>query len=421
MITCPVFEIAMKAPHLLFLNEGNRRFTYEMLNKAANGFETVYEKLKGNSVGLIAENCFETYASIVALYRLNIPILFIHPKAPKRNDCIIIDPRHISYDLSPSGTSSIDDSNPIFYFLSSGSTNTPKIIAHSFKNLMQSALSTIIFYGINEANIWLSSMPLNHVGGLMIFFRMALSMGSITLDINSPFHYCSFVPTQLYRFIRQNSHINSLQKAKKILIGGAPIPNFLIEECKKINLELSLTYGMTEMASQITAGDYNLGKPLKGREIKISKDGEILIRGNSLFLGYGINPVLPKLIDGFFPTRDLGKLTPSQDLIFIGRKDRLIIKGGENISPEQLESFILDTQLVFQAYVLGIEDQEYGEKLICFIDPFNDFTNKKINCQIKETFGSFFQIDFFFKLPSSTQLKFSMKDLKTLAHSLKRS
>jgi O-succinylbenzoic acid--CoA ligase len=121
---------------------------------------------------------------------------------------------------------------------------------------------------------------------------------------------------------------------------------------------------MTEMASQIATAKYSFekgvsfGNPLKGREIKIV-DNEIYVRGSTLFKGY-LNKPSP-FLDGWFPSKDLGFID-EDGLKISGRKDRMIISGGEKIQPEEIETILQSHPLVDHAKIRARSDLEFGQR-----------------------------------------------------------
>lgn len=211
---------------------------------------------------------------------------------------------------------------------------------------------------------YLLSVPLYHVSGLSILFR-ALDSGCSMGDGERVTHI-SFVPTQLKRFLQKPSPFPNL---KAILVGGAPIPYALCKEAYDRGFNLYLTYGMTEMASQIATQKFHpdtgisFGSPLPHREVKI-EDGEIWVRGKTLFQGYLNHP--SPFIDGWFPTKDLGRIG-LHGLEILGRKDRMFISGGENIHPEEIEQALLSHPKIFSCKVSSKPDNEFGRRPIALV------------------------------------------------------
>ena len=143
------------------------------------------------------------------------------------------------------------------------------------------------------------------------------------------------------------------------------------------------------MASQVTIGKADnhghSGSLLKHRELKIADDGEILVKGKTLFLGYVENDIaeLPLDDQGWFHTSDIGKLDKKGRLTFLGRKDNMLISGGENIFPEEIESYLMQLSGVENAIVVGIKDQEFGERPVAFVKCSNGLSFGQFSDQIR--------------------------------------
>jgi O-succinylbenzoic acid--CoA ligase len=151
----------------------------------------------------------------------------------------------------------------------------------------------------------------------------------------------------------------------------------LIEEALRAGARLVASYGSTEMSSQATAsrpGDPpealgTAGRPLAFRELSVAADGELLVRGRTLFRGYvegtGINPA--RDASGWFHTGDLGRLDATGRLVVSGRRDTMFISGGENIHPEEIEREILRFPGVLEAIVAPARDPEFGARPVAFL------------------------------------------------------
>jgi o-succinylbenzoate---CoA ligase len=237
---------------------------------------------------------------------------------------------------------------------------------------------------------------------------------------NTPAHHqithVSLVPTQLYRLIQEEEMSSSL---KCVLLGGAPLPPELIQKAHSKNLPVHTTYGMTEMSSMITLSDGategHSGKVLPFRELKIETDGEIWVRGKTLFDGYW-DPLAERIarIDNeWFPTKDIGRLTPEGNLEVLGRKDRLFISGGENIQPEEIERALCAVDGIRQATVLPVKDPEFGHRPVAFIDDeTGSHTLESVRSALRATLPSFMHPIRILPYPESTGLKPSISALR---------
>ncbi len=265
-------------------------------------------------------------------------------------------PLNLRYPLSQIDTATKHFQSLLLF--TSGSTGTPKIAVLSLKSLLTSAKYSV---PLSSEDRWLLSLPLYHVGGIGIMLRCILAKAAIVLDQAHPeITHLSYVPTQLYR----GSPV--YKNLKCILLGGAPAAS--IPE----NLPIYATYGLTEMGSMVLLrekpplidGNFYLGSPLPKRELKIAADGEILVRGETLFDGY-LGESRSK--DAWFATGDIGKLHEKEGIAIVGRKDWQFISGGENIQPEEIEKYLLQIPGVLEAVVLPKKDPEFGARPIAII------------------------------------------------------
>jgi O-succinylbenzoic acid--CoA ligase len=152
-----------------------------------------------------------------------------------------------------------------------------------------------------------------------------------------------------------------------VLLGGGPAPLSLLERAIRVGAPVVQTYGLTETASQLTTlapedairklG--SAGKPLMGAQIRIEPDGEIWARGPSVSPGYLNHP--PR--EGWLETGDLGYLDDDGYLYVLDRRDDLIISGGENVYPAEVEAALLAHPAVADAGVFGVADGEWGRSV----------------------------------------------------------
>ena len=276
-----------------------------------------------------------------------------------------------------------DSENDATVLFTSGSTGQPKALVHSLNNHKMNAKGALEHLPFEEGDRWLVTLPFFHVSGLSLIFRALESKGSLVFireqdeisEFLSTFSctHISLVPTQLIQLSKDPKALQHLKKMKQILVGGASIPGFLLELAEKEGLAVYLSYGLTEMASQVCTSSLPLrtvGTCLPYRECKIAKDGEILVRGKTLFKGYLENEkrTLPLDSEGWFHTRDLGSINAEGELTVRGRKDTLFISGGENIYPEEIEKEILSkVENVEAIVVVPKDDVVFGQIAVAFV------------------------------------------------------
>jgi O-succinylbenzoic acid--CoA ligase len=233
-------------------------------------------------------------------------------------------------------------------------------------------------------------LPLYHVGGLAILFRCLLAGATVALPQHgAPLGeaiagvgatHVSLVSTQLLRLLRENTNVDGLEA---VLMGGGPVPASLVEEAVARGLPIHTSYGLTEMASQVTTTPsgasteelHTAGRVLPDREVSISEEGEILVRGETLFAGYVEGEELDRSLDadGWFHTGDLGGLDETGCLRVVGRRDNLFISGGENLQPEEIEEALCRMEGIDEAVVVPVPDKEFGARPVAFVRAEGDF------------------------------------------------
>ena len=247
---------------------------------------------------------------------------------------------------------------PALILFTSGSSGKSRAVLHSRASLVASARSSNEFYQHGDGQVWLLCLPLHHTGGLMVSLRTLLAGGTTRLAADpgqplasspSPPAILSLVPTQLLRLLEDPRHRKTLQSSRAILLGGGPCPRELWEAARRAGLPLSLTWGSTESASQISAtrpgedaltpdGHLHQGRILPGREVTI-RDGVAAFRGTACLLGYveGRELIPATDAEGWFLTGDLAQWAPDGRIRILGRADDIFISGGENIPPARIE------------------------------------------------------------------------------------
>lgn len=260
--------------------------------------------------------------------------------------------------------------------LTSGSTGLPKAAVHSAGAHLASAAGVLGEIPFASGDCWLLSLPLYHVSGQGIFWRWLLAGAGLATRESQPLAqalagctHASLVPTQLWRLLEEGLAIPSL---KAVLLGGAAIPVALTEAAHKRGIACWCGYGLTEFASTVCAkkadGQSDVGFVLAGREVKIVNN-EIWLRGASMAAGYwregGVQPLTNR--EGWFATRDRGAWL-GERLRVLGRLDNLFFSGGEGIQPEEVERVIAAHPHVRQAFVVPLEDKEFGHRPVAVVE-----------------------------------------------------
>ena len=238
--------------------------------------------------------------------------------------------------------------------------------------------------GKTEQDNWLMILPLFHVSGLSILLRSLYNGTAVTilpkydeaqvlkLIESENINMMSLVPTILTQLEPKITH----HKLRVILLGGEFIPMALIDACEKKSLPIYKTYGMTETFSQsvtFSVLDYphkrdSVGKPLPGMQVRIDNPdadgvGEIHLTGPMVMTGY----IDKEPIDGDLNTDDIGYVDEDGFVYILNRRKDLIISGGENIYPKELEDLVYTLPSVKECAVVPVPDPKWGQVPALFV------------------------------------------------------
>ncbi len=238
-------------------------------------------------------------------------------------------------------------------------------------------------FGVSQVNS-VGVLPLHHVSGLMAHVRAAATGGHHyqadwrrvaggDLPEVKAASFLSLVPTQLQRLLEDSVAVDWLRRFVAVFVGGAPTWSSLAERAATARVPLILSYGMTETAAMVAAqhpGDFlagrrDAGTALPHARISLTDRGEsdggrIVIEGESVFRGYVGEPDLR----GPLVTEDWGGLTDTGRLRVFGRRDAVIITGGEKVWPAEVEAVLRATGFLRQVVVLGVPDPQWGEAVV---------------------------------------------------------
>ncbi len=280
----------------------------------------------------------------------------------------------------------------------SGTSGRSRGACLSRANFLASAEGSMERLGTVVAERWLACMPLFHVGGLSILMRSVRFGGPVRLlprfdaaevsdaldagDIAA----VSLVPTMLSRLLAHRGTRPAPPGLNTILLGGAAAAPELLARALAAGYPVCPTYGLTEACSQVaTAAPPSVGatqlqpmRPLQGTDLRIVHDGsdvppgmpgEILVRGPTVMRGYLDDPQATEraLQGGWLHTGDIGCLDAAGGLQVLDRRDDLIVSGGENIYPAEIEAVLLEYPDVEEAGVAGVPDDDLGARVVAWI------------------------------------------------------
>lgn len=286
-----------------------------------------------------------------------------------------------------------DDVLAIVY--TSGTTGRPKGAMLTVGNFWWSALGSAMNLGQRDDDRWLATMSLFHVGGLSILLRSAIYGGAAIvhegfdpLAVNRAIDdegvtLVSVVATMLQRMLDARGDAPYPPTLRAVLLGGGPAPRVLLERCAARGIPVVQTYGLTETTSQLATlapSDVrshlgSAGRALYPNRMRIAgasspeDEGEILVRGPVVMAGYHGRPAetARAIVDGWLHTGDIGRIDADGFLYVLDRRDDLIITGGENVYPAEVEATLLAHPLVAEAAVVGVADETWGSRVVALV------------------------------------------------------
>ncbi|MEC5424890.1 o-succinylbenzoate--CoA ligase [Virgibacillus sp. C22-A2] len=286
----------------------------------------------------------------------------------------------------------LDDTFTIIY--TSGTTGFPKGVIHTYGNHWWSAIGSALNLGINTNDKWLATLPLFHVGGLSILIKSVIyGMPVYLLDkfnedvihkaiMKSGVTIVSVVTVMLQRLITVAGSTKYPETFRCMLLGGGPAPKSLLEKAKSNHIPVFQTYGMTETSSQIvtlspkdalekigSAGKALFPAQLKVITLENNGIGEIHVKGPMVTKGYLNNKVATEkaLHSEWLATGDLGYLDTEGFLYVVGRRNDLIISGGENIYPSEIENLLTNLTSIKEVAVVGKADDRWDQVPVAFV------------------------------------------------------
>jgi o-succinylbenzoate---CoA ligase len=385
---------ARRRPEHTALESDGRRWTYGELHAAAARTARVLAA-RGVAEGSLVATTMAPGPAFVellhALPRLGAVLVPLNPADPVRVEAAVtVDepPRGPEADVMLRSTVDPETIHSIIY--TSGTSGRPQAVPLSYANHYASARASAEHLGVADDDRWLGVLPLFHVGGLAVLLRSAIC--AITAVLHERFDpvrvrdalgsgevsLASLVPTMLAR-VRAAGLERGSPALRAILLGGGPLPSELLDWALSAGLPVSPNYGMTETASQVVAAPpgERSGRPLPGVELRTGNRGEILVRG-AMVARAALDA------DGWLHTGDRGHIDAEGRLHVDGRLKEIIVSGGENVSPLEVEEALLSHPAVADAGVAGLPDPEWGEAITAYVVLSGEATGDELRAWARE-------------------------------------
>ena len=336
----------------------------------------------------------------------------------------------------------------------SGTTGEPKCVVYTHGGMLREIVSMLQVYPYPDGQRYQFIAQLFHSAAIGAHLSLATGGTMVLKDhfaledymhtlVSERIESISVVPTVLKWILDETDNGDyDLSHLKTVNYSTCPIPKALLQRAiEKLHCSFYQSYGMTEMASTVTAllpedhlilgGRYltSVGRALPGAAVRIvrpdgslcdaGEEGEICVRGQGMMLGYYQMPekTADVIRDGWYFTHDVGYLDEDGYLYLRGRKDSLIISGGENIYPEEVIDVLLKMPEIAEAAVYGMPDPKWGEhvkaSIVC--KPGRSLTVEQVQTFCRANMPSFRmprEVEFLPELPKNATGKVLIQALK---------
>ena len=402
--------------------------SYSDIYLSSQCFASLLSELKNKIVTVVLQNSIE-YIELLTACQLsgNIfnPVPYFTSKEELKKICSYIEPEillttreelvreladvnvvclsDIETEVSQDIYKEVDGSAIASLYYSSGTTGNPKGVLYSHDNIYHLIVSINKSFGFKKETRHLSLLPFGHTASINYnIYPCLFNKSPLTIIENftviSPFffkilsdkkiNYVQVVPTIVLMLLKIKYDLTDCDLSELMFIGcgSSILPKETQEKFESTyNVKVGNLYGLSETGpSHIDdprkpdwkAG--SIGNPLDVNECRLSENGEILLKGKNLFSGYYKNNSLYNevVIDGWFNTGDIAEFKNGQ-YYYLDRSKDLIIKGGINIVPAEVEEIIYKHNLVHEAVVVGVNDEVHGEDIIAAITLKEDVEAKE--------------------------------------------
>lgn len=297
------------------------------------------------------------------------------------------------------GEPEIDPASTLAILYTSGTTGRPKGARLRYESFVWNAAATALHLGSSPDDRWLACLPLFHVGGLAVLVRSVLAGSTVVVHErfdpqavaralrDDRLAGASLVPTMLARVLDVSGGAPFSTSLRCVLVGGGPLSEELLARARAARLPVAPTYGLTEATSQVaTAPPWEVAsglaaRALPGIEIRIEGEdgailpagraGEVCVRGPTLMSGYhGLAEETSRALrGGWLHTGDVGVVDHAGRLRILDRRSDLVVSGGENVYPAEVESVLARHPGVAEAAVAGEPDRDLGQRVVAAVVP----------------------------------------------------
>ena len=378
----PWQELLARDPDAPLLIDGATVVTRGALAAAVAAQASAWRKAgwrSGHRLALVPDNDMSLPVRLLAALDNDMSVLLLPRREPEATRHALAQAAGAAeYDQRPPAAT--DGPPGRVWIRSSGSFGRPRWIIHTAATLLAGATAAAAHLDFGPGARWLLSLPMDHVGGLSLVMRALAGGGAlVTGDLDGgvardDITHVSLVPTQLTRLLDRGA---DLARLRCVLVGGAAVPVSLRRRALAAGAPLVVSYGLSEtgaLAAATAIGerpgnlyrDHYAGRPLLSGGIGVGPDAAVFVGGPALCVAIAddAGTVIPAQAP--LATGDLGRLT-DDELFITGRRDNVIISGGEKLPAEELESALVAMDGVVDAVVVPVPDATFGQRPAAFL------------------------------------------------------
>ena len=293
-------------------------------------------------------------------------------------------------DADPPPAPALEPESPAVIIYTSGTTGRPKGALLDHGNLLAQVRGAVEAWRWTAADHLVHALPLFHLHGLGMGLHGSLLTGSeMTLIAFDPARVVAEleggatmffgVPAMYQRLCEHLAqHPADLSRVRLFVSGSAPLPPELFRRCDQLLGQPPVErYGITE-GGIVVSNPYDgprrpgrVGFPFAGVEVRLGDQDEVLLKGGQVFSGYWRNEAATReaFLDGWFKTGDVGEVDETGSLAIRGRLKELIISGGFNVYPREVELVLEEHPAVAEVAVVGVPSERWGEEVTAFVVP----------------------------------------------------
>jgi O-succinylbenzoic acid--CoA ligase len=367
-----IFAAGRDAGNAPGLRVGDRLYTFAQLaDMTKRRLLALRPELRdGMPYRLEGTNALETLITLYALLEVGVPALLVHPK--------LMPPERAALALAVARAGPLSHLDAAAIIFTSGTTGKPRGAVLTRSGLIASAQASAANLGWQSDDAWLLCMPIARVGGLSVVTRcLAARRCAVLVSAFDAVRFpvwvaqwritlVSLVPTMLTRVLDAHPDWRVPPHLRCVVLGGATASSRLLRHAQERHLPIILTYGLTETTSQVVATPYaarfapadcGAGIALRGIGVRVD-NGRIEVRGPTLMAGYWNET--PLVAGAWVDTGDLGEIDAGGYLRVHSRREDLIVTGGENTYPAEVERTLEAFPGIAAAGVFGVPDEVWG-------------------------------------------------------------